>query len=118
MSEHGLESRRIFDLSLEDKVAINRDVEIKIDDAITRRAVRIIGWFVTAVLSALFGAILAILWDLNGKVHTVLGQEAVRSEISEIQKERIHILNVKNSELESRVIFLQNKLNEAKKRGE
>ncbi|MCL1138241.1 hypothetical protein [Shewanella pneumatophori] len=62
---------------------------------------------VSIFLSMVFGGIISAMWDMNSKISQVVGQEAVRTEVTNIRKERIVLLEkqlekekTKNEELQ------------------
>ena len=99
----------------------NRSTRVAIDEAVSKKLTAV-GISVTAtvfsvVFAAVAGAFIAALWDINGQINRVVGQEAIRAEIDLITRQRsllsnkeIELLKKENSSLSSRLYDSQLRL--------
>jgi hypothetical protein len=78
------------------KIAATDDLTAVINQEVTNVGTRVIAWFITIAVSLVFGGIITAMWDLNSKIHTVVGQESVRDELSALASERIRLLEKEN----------------------
>ena len=83
-----------------DEVSFNSNVDTRIEQKLKG----VSNWIITVILSVVFGGIIASMWDLNGDIHTIIGQEAVRNEVTNIRKQKISVL-------ESEIKLLNKKIN-------
>ncbi|MEC7307207.1 hypothetical protein ACPV5I_00685 [Vibrio gigantis] len=74
--------------SSSDRVSLNPNVSTHID----RKFKDLLILMVSIFLSMVFGGIMSAMWDMNSKISQVVGQEAVHTEVTNIRKERIVLL--------------------------
>ena len=79
------------------------DVKVQIDEALTKRLVAFGRWAATGLLLVGLGWTFGTLWQMNEKIHTIIGQEMVRGEMESLLKARVAALEAENSALKSRI---------------
>jgi predicted RNase H-like nuclease (RuvC/YqgF family) len=79
------------------------DLNVEIETQLTRKLVVVGAWVVTSVLAVVLGAIISVLWVMNGQVNELSGKHTSSETAIQHVEKRIEGLEKENKELEEKI---------------
>lgn len=90
-----------------DHILSIKDVEPTIEHTVLKRLLNIALWVFSFIIAIVFGGIIAVIYDLNGKIYEVAGKHSAHQNIIEIYKDKI-------TEIRNENIMLKNSIEKMK----
>ncbi len=79
-----------------------KNLDAQIDDVVTKRLIRIGKLVLSAGVGVVATWLFSTIWQMNEKIHNIIGQEVVRGELQSLLQKKVEYLEAENASLRSR----------------
>jgi hypothetical protein len=79
-----------------------KNLEAQIDDALTKKLIKIGSWVLSGGVGVVATWLFSTIWQMNEKIHNIIGQEVVRGELQSLLQKKVEYLEAENASLRSR----------------